>query len=181
MAACGSCNATILFGGVRTKNFRFCNEKCYQNQPDELFIADQVPDDACQEYARELRQANYPKCRGAGPVDIHSWCYAWSFLYFTKYVSNSVLCCRSCGVRGKIVGILLSLSLGFWGILGIVYTPIMIIKNLLGMFRDGNSRRPSAALEQTARLHLAAHYAVKESGELEKRDMAPKVSFAEKV
>ena len=157
MAACSACGATILFGGVKTKNLRFCNKKCHQNGT-VLLVADQVPNDLCHEYAHELRQENCPKCRGAGPVDIHSSHYVWSLGYFTKYFSKPELCCRSCGVKGKIKGILFFLFLGWWGILGLVFTPVMIGRNLFEMFRDGNSGRPSAALEQTARLHLSNQF-----------------------
>lgn len=168
MAACGACGQTILFGAVRTKNFHFCNKKCRQNQPRDLIVADQISDDLCQEYAHELRQEDCPKCRGAGPLDIHTSRSVWSLLVYSAVVTESELCCRSCGVRGKIVGILFSLLLGWWGILGIVWTPLLIITNLLGMFGGGNSARPSAALVQRARLLLAAQYAdAKESGELD--------------
>jgi hypothetical protein len=30
MASCSYCNTTILFGGKRTGDLRFCNEKCAQ-------------------------------------------------------------------------------------------------------------------------------------------------------
>ena len=79
MARCASCGETILFGGVTQGNLRFCNAAC-QSKGQVLAAAAVVPEQAAHANARELHQSNCPKCKGPGPIDVHTSYWVWSAL-----------------------------------------------------------------------------------------------------
>ena len=155
MASCNACGTTILFGGKKEGSYRFCNDKCLSNGQ-VLFVADQIPDDVLQKYAREIHQGPCPSCKGAGPVDVHMSHFIWSALVLTSWSSTPNLSCRSCGVKSQAIGATLSTLLGWWGFpWGIIMTPVQIIKNIFGMIKKPDPARPSAQLMQQARMMIA--------------------------
>ena len=50
---------------------------------------------------------------------------------------------------------LFSLLFGWWGIFGLLITPLQIGRNIVGMFRGPDPERPSPQLEQMVRLDIA--------------------------
>jgi hypothetical protein len=155
MAQCGYCGTTILFGGVRDGQLRFCNETCRQSGY-VLSIAQHVPVDILQDHVRQAHQAACPKCRGRGPVDVHKIHRVWSALVLTSWSSSPQVSCRSCATKGKLGGALFSLFLGWWGFpWGLVLTPVQITRNIVGMCSGPNPARPSADLEKMIKVQLA--------------------------
>ena len=65
MAKCGYCGSTIVMGGVRAGNERFCNQKCHLNAHI-LGVTQNVPADILERKVEEVWRGNCPKCRGLG-------------------------------------------------------------------------------------------------------------------
>jgi hypothetical protein len=159
MARCDSCGTSILFGGVRDGDRRFCNENCRQAGM-YLPIADQIPEEMVDEFVRRIHDGPCPKCQGPGPVDVHVSHTVWSALVLTSWRSRPEICCSSCGTRARLGAAASSALLGWWGFpFGIVLTPVQIVRNLAGLFSTPDPLWPSAELERLGRMSLAAQIA----------------------
>lgn len=160
MPKCAACGTFIVMGGVTDNGMRFCNEKCHQ-QGFLQVVAEHVAPELVEEQAAALHQGPCPKCGKAnGPVDIHHSHYVWSALVMTSWGSTPHLCCRSCAVKAKLGGALLSGVAGWWGFpWGLIATPIQVGRNLVGVFSAPDPSRPSEALRQLAVNSLAARIA----------------------
>ena len=155
MATCSTCGSTIIFGGVRDGDLRFCNEKCH-GKGGVLLVANQVPPEIVQRQAFEIHRGLCPKCGGQGPVDVHVGYRVWSALFVTSWQSMQRLCCRSCGVKGQTTDLVFSLVLGWWGIpFGFIMTPVQVVRNVIGMMSGPEPETPSARLEKTVRIAIA--------------------------
>ncbi len=156
MARCDYCGSTIIFGGKRDVNGRFCNKKC-QAHGGLLAISRQLPEATVQEQVWKAHEGLCPKCSGAGPVDLHVSHKVWSAVFFTSWSSTPEISCRSCGLKSQLTGTAFSAVLGWWGIpWGLVLTPIQIGRNLFGVARPPDPSKPSAQFEKIVRMNLAA-------------------------
>src|SRR5580704_3017285 len=113
MATCAACGSTILFGGKRDANGRFCNQKC-QARGTILAVAKQIPDATIREQVWQVHQGPCPKCGGSGPVDVYVTHRVWSALLLTSWKSTQLVCCRSCGRKDQWAGVASSALLGWW-------------------------------------------------------------------
>ena len=156
MAQCDYCGSTIIFGGKRDGNGRFCNQNC-QGRGALLAISRQLPDSAVQDQVWKVHQGLCPKCSGSGPVDVHVSHRVWSALVVTSWRSAPQLSCRSCGIKSQAADAAISLALGWWGFpWGLVVTPIQIGRNLFCMSRPPDPTKPSPQLEKIIRMTIAA-------------------------
>jgi len=156
MAKCDYCGSTILFGGKRDANGRFCNQKC-QGRGALLAISRQFPEAVVQERVWKAHQGLCPKCKGAGPVDAHVSHKIWSAVVLTSWSSTPQICCRSCGLKSQLGSAGFSALFGWWGIpWGLVLTPIQIGRDLVAIARPPDPAKPSAQLEKIVRMQLAA-------------------------
>jgi len=156
MAKCDYCGSTIIFGGKRDANGRFCNQKC-QGRGGLLALSRQIPEAAVQERVWKFHQGPCPKCSRSGPVDVHVTHKVWSALYLTSWSSTPQASCRSCGMKSQLGGAFFSLVLGWWGFpWGLLVTPIQIGRNLLAIARPPEPSRPSAQLEKIVRMTMAS-------------------------
>ena len=156
MAKCGYCSTTILFGGLRDGNQRFCNNKCHYNAY-VLRVSQAVPPELLERQVEEVFRGNCPKCRGLGPIDVHKIHRVWSAFVLTSWSSSPQVCCRSCGTKSQIGGALFSLALGWWGFpWGLILTPVQIARNIAGMSAGPDSSRPSADLRKLVQVSIGA-------------------------
>jgi len=156
MAKCDYCGSTILFGGKQDATGRFCNQKC-QSRGALLVISRQFPEAMVQERVWRAHQGLCPKCKGAGPVDVHVSHKIWSAVFLTSWTSRPEICCRSCGLKSQAGSAIFSALLGWWGIpWGIIFTPIQIGKDLAAIARPPDPSKPSAQFEKLLRIQLAA-------------------------
>jgi hypothetical protein len=96
-----------------------------------------------------------PRCKGSGPVDVHTGHRAMSFLVFTTMNSVPIVACRSCGIRHQTGSLTMTMFLGWWGFpWGLVFTPIQVIRNITGMLNSPDPNLPSRELEQIVRLQI---------------------------
>ena len=156
MGKCDYCGATILFGGVKDGNYRFCNDKCHQRGY-VVTVAGQIPDEVVRKAALEIHSGFCPRCGGRGPVDVHMIHKIWSAFLMTSWSSTPQISCRSCGVKGILGGTAFSFFLGWWGVpWGFIMTPVQVSRNVYGLLK-GNEHvsRPSEQLEKLVRMDIA--------------------------
>ena len=157
MATCAYCNKTILFGGRKQGELRFCSADC-ERKGAALIMAKQIPDDDVRRLTARVHADKCPKCQGPGPVDVHASHRIYSVVAFSSWSSRPAISCRKCGNRQKIGDTVFSLLLGWWGFpWGILMTPVQISKNLFGLMRAPDPGQPSAALAQMVRLDMAEY------------------------
>jgi hypothetical protein len=155
MSACATCNTTILFGGVKDGDTRFCNENCHANGY-LVFAARQIPPAIVRQTAESVYYGMCPKCEGPGPVDVHTSHRVWSFLLLTSWKSTPRVTCRRCGVKSQVGNAIFSFFLGWWGFpWGFVMTPVQLTRNLTAIFRT-QTAGPSPELERMIGLEIAA-------------------------
>ncbi len=118
--------------------------------------ADRLPQHVVDGAIREAHQDDCPECGGAGPVDVHNSHTVWSAFVLTSWKNTPNLCCKSCGRNHQLMGLVSSFFLGWWGFpWGIIYTPIQIVRNLMGVLGGPNPYTPSEQFETIMRLDLA--------------------------
>ncbi|MDM8544829.1 hypothetical protein QUF90_27495 [Desulfococcaceae bacterium HSG9] len=61
MAACDYCGTTIIFGGIKDNNLKFCNKECHQKGY-VLILANEIPDNIVNQQIDEIHKGNCPKC-----------------------------------------------------------------------------------------------------------------------
>lgn len=156
MAKCDYCGTTILFGGKRDNNGRFCNVKC-QGRGRLLAISRSIPETTIQQQVWKVHQGACPRCNGSGPVDVHVSYKVWSALVLTRWTSTPQISCRSCGMKSQLASAAFSLVLGWWGLpWGLLLTPIQTGRNIAGLISPPDPSKPSAQLEKTLRMNIAS-------------------------
>lgn len=165
LATCAYCSTTIIFGGKKQDDLRFCNAECQENGI-LSHVASQIPRHEVDSYVAEVHRGSCPRCMGAGPVDVHTSYRVFSALVITSWSSRPAICCRRCGTKRKLGDAAFSALLGWWGLpWGLFVTPMQIGKNLFGFFRTPDPRIPSSALETLLRLDLAAQLMQEHEGQ----------------
>jgi hypothetical protein len=156
MAKCNACGTSILFGGARDGDLRFCNAKC-QAKGYLIRVARDIPRDVLVQQTAAIYHGSCPKCHGPGPVDVHTSYRVWSALVLTSWTNQNHICCRSCGRKQQIGDAAFSAMLGWWGLpWGLVMTPIQVGRNLAGIFGSKGEHSPSADLERAAGIVIAS-------------------------
>lgn len=155
MATCQTCGTTILFGGKRHGQIRFCNDTCLE-KGQVLITAQELDPATVQQAALEMHRGLCPRCGGSGPVDVHTSHEVWSVLLLTSWKSVPQISCRACGVRHQLGGLTFSLFLGWWGIpWGLLMTPVQILRNVGGLVSPPAPERPSKLMQEHMRMYLA--------------------------
>ncbi|MBN1900712.1 hypothetical protein JW926_05220 [Candidatus Sumerlaeota bacterium] len=156
MAKCAFCGSTIIAGGIKNGELTFCNQDCFDKGVLTQW-ADMIPAELVERQVRAIHQGICPKCQGKGPVDVHVSHQVCSFIFKTSWKSTPGICCRSCGIKGRIGDIVYCALLGWWGIpWGLILTLVQIIRNLLGIIFTPNPAIPSEALYHYVRIDMAS-------------------------
>lgn len=156
MEKCNYCETTIIFGGIKDNNLIFCNKKCHEKS--HLLLASrQIPNHIIEEQARKIHIGLCPKCKGAGPIDVHTSYRVYSIITQTSWQNLQNVCCRSCGIKKQIWDIIFSLTFGWWGFpWGYIMTPVQINRNIVAIFKYPNKLKPSEKLYNVVRVSLAS-------------------------
>jgi len=156
MATCDYCGTTIVFGGVKDNELRFCNAECHQ-KGHVVVLSRSVPKDIVDNQVRQIHRGPCPKCHGSGPVDVHTSHRIYSLLMYTSWSSSPNVSCRSCGMKSQIGNTIFSLALGWWGFpWGFIMTPVQIGRNIIGMVKGPDESKPSGKLENLVRISIAS-------------------------
>lgn len=156
MAKCDYCGTTILFGGVKDNDLRFCNKECYQ-KGHVLVLSRAIPIDVVENQVRQIHRGPCPNCQGSGPVDVHTSHRIYSALVYSSWSSIPKVCCRSCGIKSQIGNTIFSLVLGWWGFpWGFIMTPVQIGKNVIGLVKGPDESKPSGKLMNLVRVSIAS-------------------------
>jgi hypothetical protein len=156
MAACSSCNTTILFGGVTEGAERYCNAECH-GRGYLVRVANEIPQFVLQRETDAIYRGSCPRCQGPGPVDVHNSYRVWSALLLTSWRTQPNISCRGCGVKSQLFDTIFSLALGWWGFpWGLVMTPVQIVRNVMAMSRS-TPATPSPELYRAVSFTLAAN------------------------
>src|SRR5438045_7177655 len=155
MAQCGACGATVLFGGAKIGESKYCNAKCAQ-RGQLLAISNQIPPDVVRNKTSEVYRGACPKCKGPGPVDMHMSYRVWSAVLMTQWQNRPHVSCRGCGTKSQAGDLLFSLFLGWWGFpWGLIMTPVQIARNIAAMAKSAGTEA-SPELEKAVRISLAS-------------------------
>jgi len=154
MPKCGFCGTTIVIGGVRSGDQRFCNGKC-QHNAHIVKLGNLVPTDLLEARMQEVFRGNCPKCQGRGPVDVHNFYEVFSLVFATRWSTSQRLSCRSCGVKRQLGALVFTLCFGWWGFpSGLILTPIQAVRNIVAMCGGPDPSHPSAALKKLVLIDL---------------------------
>lgn len=154
MATCANCGTTIVFGGIRHGQHRFCKEAC-QDQSG-LAALPRISPDSVRAFAMELRNGPCPKCGKCGVVDYHESHSVVSALVMTFWKSHPQICCAACARKAQGGHLLLSLVAGWWGFpFGLIMTPVQIVRNIVGMSTASRSAGTSKRFREVAAHRLA--------------------------
>jgi hypothetical protein len=104
-----------------------------------------------------MHQGACPKCKGPGPVDVHTSYWVWSALALTRWGTQQQITCRGCAMKRQVGNLALSGILGWWGFPhGLLLTPVQLWRNARALVVPPDPSQPSPRLVQMARLQLAA-------------------------
>jgi hypothetical protein len=86
-------------------------------------------------HLNDLHRGKCPICKRRGPVDVHRSYVAWSILFVPFWTRMTEVCCRSCGVKLQVGGIVSSTLFGLWGIPFCWMIPILLPLGAAGILR----------------------------------------------
>lgn len=154
--ACPTCGLSVLFGGVKDGDKKYCSKKCYE--ADEINrIAKHVPNDTVISLAKKIRNGKCPMCQGNGPIDVHKSYFAYSVIIYTSYKTKEHIVCRECARKKQILDLLLCSVFGWWGLpFGIIITPVQLLKNVIALFNSPGQTEPTELMTQRVRQMIAA-------------------------
>lgn len=140
MATCATCGNTILFGGARNGDLRYCNDDCAVSDAAYQSLIARVSDEEAMAAASGIQNGPCPVCESShGPVDIRTAHRCMSFLLWSQWESPMRLSCRGCGIKNNLTNFVVTMLLGWWGFpWGLLVTPIQLAKNLFEIARSGN-------------------------------------------
>lgn len=151
---CDYCGGSILLGAISDGGQRFCSERCR----DEIRLVESsigIPTDLVIERAHQLRVEACPACHAdGGLLDVRVSEAPVSLVLFHSEGRGETLCCRRCGDRANLTGILVAVLMGWWSLPGLFATPGAIYRNWRA-FRTRDSGGFSPAFLHQARLRLA--------------------------
>jgi hypothetical protein len=155
MSNCTNCGTYILFGGIKDGAYHFCCKKCQQqfmpNQEDLLLHPLIDLDDIVEQQLNEFHQGDCPQCGGPGPVDFH-YSYRCVSVIITLSTTVPQVSCKYCARSSKLKNLFITGFFGWWGFpVGLILTPIFIIKNLYALFCPTPAEQPSEQLRQVVR------------------------------
>ncbi|MCG8602801.1 MAG: YvaD family protein [Verrucomicrobiales bacterium] len=155
MKACSYCKNTIVLGGKKVGKRLYCGENCRHAAVDVLGL-DAIPEDLVNDLASSIHKGSCPKCGGDGPVDIHESYRVASAFLFSFFNTKTEVCCRKCSFKNSFWDFIYTFTLGWWGFpIGVILTPILLLRNMIGMLQLPKEDEYSNALHEKACFDLA--------------------------
>ncbi len=154
---CDSCRAIVAGNGVYVAGGVYCSTGCYRKGY-LTELAKLLPTEEIDNRVKAVYEGKCPECGGKGPVDVHHADYVYSLLVVSVRSSEPKICCRVCARQRQLKAAWVCAWLGWWGLFGLIATPIAIYRNLSAM-RKPDAECPSRALRESVMLQLAAEVA----------------------
>jgi hypothetical protein len=161
MARCNQCGNTIVFGGVREGQRRYCGKPCRDKDVTRTTL-DEIPLGFAAEKAWTVFDGSCPQCGGRGPIDVHRTYTVWSAAVLTQHNEKQVIGCASCGNKARLKAMLFCALFGWWGH-GFFLAPVQIARNMYGLMTAGEATEPSTALVAAVREQLAEQLAAEDA------------------
>jgi len=156
MAICDVCLKRYVGGALPVGSCRVCSGICQQHGA-ALALLDHYPPADVGAYVEQMRSQNCPLCGGIGPLGHHEYHEVRSYLILTKWSSQDIICCRSCGAKQNASAAVRNLLLGWWGIpWGLFVTPGQIVRNVAAILRP---KQASERFTKFTRFQLAQRLA----------------------
>jgi hypothetical protein len=156
--ACPTCGNSILFGGIKNGERKYCSKKCYEADEVNRFAVT-IPDQVVEDLSYDIHDGKCPKCNGDGPIDVHKSYSVYSITLYTKWTTHEHIICKKCASKKQTTNLVSSLLLGWWGFpFGLIVTPIIALMNIIAMFQNRSTREPSKVLKKHSRSILASQH-----------------------
>lgn len=156
MARCAYCRSFVFFGGAREADRRYCNANC-QHLAALRLRAEHLPIAVVQQRISEVQRGQCLRCRGQGPLDIHTSYWVWSALILTRWDKTPALTCRTCATKRQAGHLVSSLLVGWWGFpWGFLITPLQLFRNVAALLRGRADAGASRELEQFVRAQIVS-------------------------
>jgi hypothetical protein len=152
---CPTCDKTVLFGGVKDGNKKYCSKECIEKAEINK-VAEKIPDDDVDKMTNKIRNDRCPVCRRKKIIDVHKSYSVFSLFFFTNYETRQHMMCKSCAIKRQLLALLSSSLFGWWGFpFGLIMTPVQIIRNIFELFVNPGKNGPTALMTQNIRQLIA--------------------------
>lgn len=146
MLSCDLCDATILWGGVKNANTRYCDAKCANAAAYLRTVREAIPPHVLASEIAAVHNAPCPRCTRPARIDYYHVHSIWSLIILTKISRTQVRCCRRCARKHQAFQHLGSMLVGWWSIpFGPIATLIQIARNIAELSKR-ESPEPSRRL-----------------------------------
>jgi hypothetical protein len=116
-------------------------------------LADRIVEDRL----KAMREVPCPTCGGPGPIDCFTRHWIWSAVVITNRGRTSSVACWPCARKAYWESILQAMLFGWWGIPhGVLFTPIQIGRNVMGLLHPHDPENPTRALRELVRVNVMA-------------------------
>jgi len=153
---CDFCRKSAGLAPIKDQGQKFCSEACLRNAR-QLEAAVDIPDEEIVKRAIEIKKGPCPSCRGRfSKIEARKSYWIWAAIFFTRWGTNTKICCKKCGTKNNLISIVSCLCLGWWSLpRGLFLTPVKVISNIAEIYRRIDNIEPSAEMLHVVKLQFA--------------------------
>jgi hypothetical protein len=160
MAVCDYCNKSFNLFGIHENGYAFCSANCRNQAQALLKSLDRFPAEEIEAYINRAHAGPCPQCGKPAPVDLYQSYRVVSMLILTRWATDNHFVCKACARQAQRKALAYSALLGWWGLpFGLIFTPIQIARNIIGLSGGSDTQQPSARLRNVLKLNLARQVA----------------------
>jgi hypothetical protein len=152
VAHCDCCGTYFYGGSIERGKYRFCNGVCAEKGA-VLAVLDCFSPEEIDRHIASAHAGPCPLCGAHANVDVHQSHRVYSIIVYISWRTKMHFCCQKCGRKEQLKDLGFCMACGWWGVPGLVITPVQILKNIIGIMRV--SDRPSRDLQRIVKLNLA--------------------------
>jgi hypothetical protein len=141
-----------MFGGLRHGERRYCSESCATMAS--VHSVELAPGEV-EELAQRLAVGPCEQCGSLAAVDLHQSWRVISAVYVSFTSSPALVACGACARRAILRDLMITLVAGWWGLEGLIVTPVFVIRGVASWIRTHQLEPPSPELHDYARVTLA--------------------------
>lgn len=95
--------------------------------------------------ANRIHAGPCPVCKGPGPVDFYKSHWVQSYVVVTRFGTHAAFSCRPCRNKQWLTDTTTTVAMGWWGMHGLLITPVQLVKNAVDFYAGPTPTRPSSA------------------------------------